>query len=230
MENLKVFSQSAYSTYGMIEKTYELATDCIVNNIEGAFVECGVAAGAQVGVMARVCKTHNDRREIHLYDSFEGIPMAGPKDTQQPGIGDITHDVNVGERELLKSSGITVHGIDQVKQNMQRWGVDSTNLIYHQGWFQDTLPGNSIDKIAILRLDGDLYESNKVCLEHLGHKVVKGGYIIIDDYSLKGAEIAVHEYIDENNLDVEFIKIYEGVPGGKNGDPNQVVPVYWKVK
>src|SRR5690606_23434766 len=153
-----------------------------------------------------------------------------PKDTQQPGIGPISHDVNVGERELLKSSGITVHGMDQVKSNMARWGVQGMNLIYHQGWFQDTLPQNNIDKIAILRLDGDLYESNKVCLEYLGHKVVKGGYIIIDDYALTGAQIAVHEYIEERKLDVDLVKIYEGVPEGKSGDQNQVVPVYWRVK
>lgn len=231
MVNLKVFSQSAYSTFGMIQKTYDIAKNCFSENIEGAFVECGVAAGAQVGVMAQVCKEHGDTaREIHLYDSFEGIPLAGPKDTQQPGIGEITHNVNVPDRDLLKSSGITVHGIQAVKNNMKRWGVDSMNLIYHQGWFQDTLPNNTIDKIAILRLDGDLYESNRVCLEHLGHKVVKGGYIIIDDYALKGAQVAVHEYIDNNNLDVDLVKIYEGVPSGKTGDPNQVVPVYWRVK
>lgn len=230
MVNLKIFSQNAYSTFGMIQKTYDIARSCYSENIQGAFVECGVAAGAQVGVMAQVCKEHGDnKREIHLYDSFEGIPLAGPKDTQQPGIGPINHDVNVSERELLKSSGITVHGIDAVKSNMKRWGVHGMNLNYHKGWFQDTLPGNTIGDIAILRLDGDLYESNRVCLEHLGHKVVKGGYIIIDDYALKGAQVAVHEYIEQNNLDVELIKIYEGVPGGKNGNPNQVVPVYWKV-
>ena len=230
MVDLSKFSGSAYSTHGMIEKTYDIAMSCIKEKIEGSFVECGVAAGAQVGVMAYVCKEHNDQREIHLYDSFEGIPLAGPKDTQQPGIGPISHDVNVGERELLKSSGITVHGMDQVKSNMARWGVQGMNLIYHQGWFQDTLPQNNIDKIAILRLDGDLYESNKVCLEYLGHKVVKGGYIIIDDYALTGAQIAVHEYIEERKLDVDLVKIYEGVPEGKSGDQNQVVPVYWRVK
>jgi O-methyltransferase len=230
MINLKTFSQSAYSTYGMIEKTYEISKACLTSGIDGAFVECGVAAGAQVGVMAYMCKLYNDQREIHLYDSFEGIPLAGPKDTQQPGIGPITHDVNVSERELLKSSGITVHGIQQVKDNMKRWGVDNMNLVYHKGWFQDTLPNNTIDKIAILRLDGDLYESNKVCLEYLGHKVVKGGYIIIDDYSLVGAQVAVHEYIDKNKLDVELIKIYDGVHGGNTGDENQVFPVYWIVK
>src|SRR5690606_17803247 len=117
MVDLSKFSGSAYSTHGMIEKTYDIAMSCIKEKIEGSFVECGVAAGAQVGVMAYVCKEHNDQREIHLYDSFEGIPLAGPKDTQQPGIGPISHDVNVGERELLKSSGITVHGMDQVKSN-----------------------------------------------------------------------------------------------------------------
>lgn len=228
--DLRRFSRVAYSTYGMILKTYELTVDVIKHNVPGALVECGVAAGAQIGVMAHVCKEMDPDREIHLFDSFEGIPLAGPKDEEQPGIGKITHNVNVSSEELLVSSGITVCSLEEVKKNIDRWGFSKMNIHYHKGWFQHTVPNNKIDKIAILRLDGDLYESTKVCLDHLGNKVQKGGFIIVDDYALAGARKAVLEYFAENNLEYELVNIYEGVEGGKNDDPNQLAPVYWQVR
>ena len=77
-------------------------------------------------------------------------------------------------------------------------GYNKENIIYHQGWFQDTLPSDAgmIDKIAILRLDGDWYESIKVCLEYLYDKVQKGGIIVIDDYGYyDGCTKAVDEFL-----------------------------------
>lgn len=193
---LKEFSLSAYSNLETILNTYLLSLEAL--SIDGDFVECGVAAGAQVATMSYACQQYNINKTIHLYDSFEGIPLASKDDTEQPGIGKITHNIDVDNKDLLISSGITVHSIDNVKSNMKKWGINDKNFKYIKGWFQNTLPNNNIEKISLLRLDGDLYESTKVCLEYLYPKVVSGGYIIIDDYGLSGCKKVVHEYFGES--------------------------------
>jgi len=216
------FAAAAYSTVPTLYNSFQIAGYCIQNNIEGDFVECGVAAGAQVAAMAYAGQLLNKPRVIHLFDSFEGIPLAGPNDTQQPGVGPITHNTNVKNlNDLLVSSGITCHSLESVKANMKQWGIDESWLIYYKGWFQYTFPlsAHKINKISFLRLDGDLYESTKICLEYFYPKVVTGGFVVIDDYSsLTGCRKAVDEYLKKNNLHPKITLVENG--GG---------PVYWQV-
>ncbi len=223
LEKLHLIVQSAYSTFPTICNSYELSVECIKNNIPGDFVECGVAAGAQVGAMALACQQLKSNKKIHLFDSFEGIPLASANDTQQPGVGDITHNTNVAHvNDLLVTSGISAHSLEEVKYNINRWGFDPEYFIYYKGWFQYTLPAaaKKIKAISFLRLDGDLYESTKVCLEYLYPKISKGGYIVIDDFgSLVGCQRAVREYLADHNLNPTIIQI----PGGLG-------PVYWRVE
>lgn len=213
----------AYSTWETLYNTFEIAASCIQEGILGDFVECGVATGAQVAQMALAGQFIGAPRIIHLFDSFEGIPLAGPNDDHQPGIvGPIKHNTQVADlNELLISSGISAHTLESVKEHMQRNGIDQSYLRYHKGWFQYILPkiAPTIDQIACLRLDGDLYESTKVCLEYLYPKVVKGGFVIIDDYGLTGCRKAVHEYLEKHNLHVDIIPIKGGFG-----------PVYWRVQ
>lgn len=229
-KKLEKIAPIAYSTKETIQNTFAISLECIKNNIEGDFVECGVAGGAQIAAMALASQKLNAKKRIHLFDSFEGIPLAGPNDTAQPGVGDIEHSVNVKQLDDLLISSNLIYSklgnaacstVDQVQNNMRRLGVDEKNLIYYKGWFQHVLPidANKIEKISFLRLDGDLYESTKICLEYLYPKISKGGYIVIDDYtSLEGCKKAVHEYLQKNNLTPNIIP----VPGGLG-------PVYWKV-
>src|SRR5476649_1898521 len=105
---------------------------------------------------------------------------------------------------------------------MIHWQIDPSHFVYHKGWFQNTIPvkAGAIRSISFLRLDGDLYESTKVCLEYLYPKMSKGGYIVIDDFgSLEGCKKAVLEYLAEYDLNPTIIEI----PGGQG-------PVYWQVK
>ena len=222
LDKLNSFAQSAYSTRPTLYNSYQLSVECIKNKIPGDFVECGVAIGAQVAAMAYACQQFNAEKRIHLFDSFEGIPLASNNDTQQPGIGAITHNVNVASLDdLLVSSGITAHSIGQVKGMMTHWGIHAHRLVYHQGWFQNTLPVDikNIEQISLLRLDGDLYESTKVCLEYLYPKISKGGYIIIDDFgTLDGCRKAVLEYLAQHNISPRIVPISGGLG-----------PVYWQI-
>jgi len=125
-------------------------------------------------------------RRVHLFDSFEGIPVAGEQDEELKG----------------KPAGISACSAEDVRSNMLRWKIDPDLLVFHIGLFADTVPASvnrslpawqTIERIAFLRLDGDLYRSTKVCMEHLYPKLSRGGWMCVDDYNLGGARQAVHE-------------------------------------
>lgn len=153
----------------------------ISEGVPGDFVECGVFAGSQVAAMAKaLVDTGATDKRIHLFDSFEGIPAGGPRD-----------------REWIHPAGTSAASIEQVRSNMNEWAVPAELLVYHPGMFAQTVPVSGISQIALLRLDGDLYESTKVCIENLYPLVVRDGWIIADDYGLSGCRDAVEPFLEE---------------------------------
>lgn len=192
----------AYSTRETIENT-KFFTDYVLDaRIPGTFVECGVAAGAQIGAMqSRIIARAGDKRWMYGFDSFEGIPLASAEDDQQPGIpGPKPYIPYTDKRQLLKSSGITVHAREHVQKLLDLWFPGKwDNIVLVKGWFQDTLPLYSsilkrLGGIALLRLDGDLYESTKVSLDHLFPLLAPEGILIVDDWDLTGCRKACEEY------------------------------------
>lgn len=184
-KNISNHIEPNYSTWQTIELTYQCAKYCIDNNIEGDFVECGVASGNNLAAMAKA------GRHAYGFDSFEGIPWAGAKDDQQPGIG----KKNKEKEGILESSGITVHSAEDVQSNFERWGLENYHLF--KGWFQVTVPlWDAPNGIAVLRLDGDLYDSTLVCLEYLYPQLTEGGILIIDDWNLAGCRRAFYDYFE----------------------------------
>jgi len=83
---------------------------------------------------------------------------------------------------------------------MREWCIDPEILVYHPGWFADTIPTAEIGEIALLRLDGDLYESTRICVEHLYPKLSVGGWVIVDDWNLDGARKAVQELLEPQHV------------------------------
>jgi len=195
---LENIMQLAYSMKTTIFDTIKCTKYCESENIKGAFVECGLANGSQLALMA----LNSNDRLIYGLDSFEGVPLAGSKDTSQPGIGKITHDTS---GNLLVSSGQAVCSLQQVEYNFVKWGIDLSNVTFIKGWFQHTLPDNDIGDIAMLRLDGDLYDSTRVCLEYLYPKLVSGGVLIIDDWGLPGCKLACDEYLDYSDFKTDYM-------------------------
>jgi hypothetical protein len=190
--------------------TARLACRMIERGILGDFVECGVYKGVHPAVMAHVIQEMepaSDRR-VWLYDSFQGIPEAGPNDQQWPGLGEEPGRVKSG---ALKTTDVAACSLSHVRSNMSRWGVRDRRLVYREGWFQHTVGLDRPPRIALLRLDGDLYESTKVCLEALYPVLMPGGVLIIDDYPLPGCRQAVDEYFDRK---VQFQQVlgYEDGP------------------
>lgn len=222
-EKLDLIHSCAFSTNEALYNTYQLSVECIKKDIPGDLVECGVAAGAHPAAMALACQQLEVARKIHLFDSFQGIPLASPNDDVQPGIGTKPAVALAAQKQedFLVSSGICCFSVDQVKRHMTELGINQTNLIYHPGWFQYIIPTDHalIKQIAVLRLSGSLYESTKVCLKYLYSKVSKGGYVIAADYGSFGCKKAIHEYLGDHHLRPVIISI-----DGGNG------AAYWQVK
>lgn len=192
LDNLyKIYEK--YSDYTMIPK-YTFVENLKLckrfHNIEGCIVECGVWRGGMSAAISEVMGL----RQYYLFDSFEGLPEAKEIDGeaaikwQSDKEGPLYHDNCKAE-------------IDYATQAMADSGAKNYQLI--KGWFSDTLPEFSLnnEKIAILRLDGDWYESTMECLTFLYPKVSKGGIIILDDYySWDGCSKAVHDYLSTHKL------------------------------
>lgn len=182
--------QYCYANVTTCENTIAMTNYVLDNNIQGDFIECGVAAGGQICLMKKTLGHKGQTRNIVAFDSFEGIPYGlEGKDTEQAGIGWIP-DMD----GRLVSTGITVHPIENCKNNIVNATGNLHNIEFVEGWFQDTLPKYKPKDIALLRLDGDLYASTMVCLKYLFKSVVKGGVVIVDDYGLTGCKLACDEY------------------------------------
>lgn len=197
------YYDSAYSTRNTVENTKHYTADVLRRNVPGALVECGVGSGAQLGAMFDVGRL---QRWIYGFDSFEGIPLASRDDDVQPGIGANPNVAYSDPSELLKSSGVTVHSEQVVRRNLNKWaGGEANSVVLVKGWFQSTLGPyrevfQKIGGIALLRLDGDLYESTKVSLEQLFPLLNDGGILIVDDWNLTGCQKACREYFQSHSV------------------------------
>ena len=194
---LESIGSPAMSSFERIATLWQQVRYLDENAIEGSLVECGVWKGASVALMALAHqKAHpKPKRHLHLFDSFEGLPE--PK-SEVDGVDAIFYSSQRASGQL-QAIGKCVGTLDENKALLQGRLKYPSNLIeYHVGWFEKTMPKEAplAAPIALLRLDGDWYESTKVCLEHLYPHVVKGGVIVIDDYGhWEGCRRAVDEFI-----------------------------------
>jgi hypothetical protein len=189
----------------------------IQNNIEGDFVECGVWKGGSAMLMAKsLLEAKTTDRLIYLYDTFEGMSEPSEKDVSFFG---------KKAKSLLQQQSIEVQhsvwcysAIDEVKSNLIKVGYPEDNFIFVQGKVEDTIPKVLPQKIALLRLDTDWYESTKHELTHLYPLLVEGGILIIDDYGhWLGCKKAVDEFIQEKKLKLYLNRIdYTGRIAVKN--------------
>lgn len=169
--------------------------DVLKNNVEGDFIETGAWRGGVTIFMRALLKDHGvTDRNVWVADSFEGLPAPKTK-------GD---GYDLSEVQILKVS------IEQVKDNFMKFGLLDDQVKFLKGWFCDTLPNAPIQKLAILRLDGDMYSSTMDALKNLYPKVSKGGYVIVDDYySWPSCQQAVTDYLQANNIKADIKAIDE---------------------
>lgn len=194
MKLLKIVAPYTKAGYPRMSSLYNLATEIEEKKIEGSFVECGTWKGGCCAIMGGIAKKYGSKRKTYYIDSFEGMPE---KASEKDGKG--TERI---QGDTLKAS------TDDVKELIfDKLDLNKEKNILVKGWFQDTLPKvkNDIGKIAILRMDADWYEATIFCLRELYDQIADGGYIIFDDYGTwEGCKKAVHEFVEERKLDVEF--------------------------
>jgi hypothetical protein len=162
----------------------------ITNGVAGDLIETGVWRGGATIFMRAVLKAYGvTDRCVWVADSFEGLPR--PDICKYPNdVGDTLHEA----RELAVS-------LEQVKENFDRYGLLDDQVRFLKGWFRDTLPVAPIERLAVLRLDGDMYESTMDALVNLYPKLAKGGYVIVDDYgAIPACRQAVQDYRSSNGI------------------------------
>lgn len=165
-----------------------LLENIVADNIPGDVVETGVWRGGSMILASALLDQLGDReRRIWCCDSFEGMP--------KPTTGAFIGSEDLSDFDYLAAS------VEDVKANFERFGVLTERVRFLKGWFKDTLPNADIGQISLLRLDGDLYGSTRDALAVLGHKVSRGGYVIVDDYGgWPGCRQAVTEYRDQHGI------------------------------
>jgi O-methyltransferase len=173
--------------------------ETVINeDVPGDLIETGVWRGGATIFMRGVLRAHGDTtRTVWAADSFEGLPA--PDASRYPADeGDTFYKVN----------GLAV-GVEQVKHNFERYGLLDDQVQFLVGWFKDTLPTAPIEQLAVMRLDGDLYESTWQAIEALYPKLSPGGFCIVDDYGdlVAQCQRAIHDYRDAHGITDEIIDI-----------------------
>ena len=206
-------------TMTSIERMYALykAIEYIINSkIEGDIVECGVWKGGSLMLSAyTLLKIGETGRKIYLYDTYKGMSAPTDRDVM---LANKYPAQKVWEKYQDEDHNKWCYvSVEEVKTNMFSTGYPRENLIFIQGKVEDTLPKITPEKISLLRLDTDWYESTYQELLHLFPKLSKGGTIIIDDYGhWKGVREAVDDYFKEKGIKILLNRIDEtGVIGIK---------------
>lgn len=200
---LNIIKDYTHVNYARLKFLWDISEKCAENGIPGAFVETGVWRGGCAGILSYISKKYGYKHPLYFFDSFEGLPHPTDKDGKDAKkFANNQTSSNLASTQKLKAEDRFIKELLFEKLNVNRSAV---KII--KGWFQDTLPiyRNKIGKIAILRLDGDWYESTKVALDNLYDLVVPGGYVVIDDYFYwDGCKKAVDEHIKNKKLNVNL--------------------------
>jgi O-methyltransferase len=175
----------------------ECVTDIIRSNVPGDLIETGVWRGGACIFMRAVLEAYGDSsRTVWVADSFQGLPPPNPE----------RYPADTGDR-LFEEPFLRV-SVEQVKANFGKYGLLDDQVRFLVGWFKDTLPKAPVDRIAVMRLDGDLYESTMDALRALYPKLSVGGYVIIDDYgAMTSCRAAVDEFRHEMGISDEMKRI-----------------------
>ncbi len=188
-----------------LENVRSLTESVLGNQVPGDLIETGVWRGGACILMRAVLDAYRvTDRTVWVADSFEGLP-APDEDRFPADKGDTFHTY----ADLAVS-------LEQVQSNFGKYGLLDEQVRFLKGWFKDTLPSAPIERLALLRLDGDMYESTMVALEHLYPKLSVGGYVIVDDYQVVPAcRQAVTDYVNAQG----FVPTIEEIDG---------VGVFWR--
>ncbi len=205
-----VFAQTMIGT-ARLDSLEACVEDVLRRHVPGDLIEAGVWRGGASIFMRGLLKARGAAdRKVFLCDSFAGLPPADPS---------VEADVEGEQWHKLKHLSVS---LEDVRANFARYNLLDDNVRFVQGWFKDTLPELRGHVWALIRLDGDMYESTMDALTHLYPGLAPGGYLVIDDYMIDACRQAVHDYrkahaIDEPIQTIDWTGAYwqRTAPAGK---------------
>lgn len=178
----------------------ELVERVLLEKVPGDLLEAGVWRGGACIFMRAILKAYGETgRHVWAADSFQGLPEPDP--AKYPAdAGQVFHRY----KELAVS-------LEQVRDNFAKYGLLDDQVGFLRGWFKDTLPNAPIERLALLRIDGDLYESISDALRGLYDRVSQGGFVVIDDYhAVEPCRKATDEFRAERGI-TDAIEEIDGV-------------------
>jgi hypothetical protein len=193
------------ATEADIRFTAQKALDVIEQGVPGVFVECGVwRGGCSAAMLLAQQAQHGDvLRKVYLLDSFEGLPA--PKERDGPFA-----------RAWYDQGDKADVAVEEVSASIASFGLAPEKWELVPGWFDSTVPVLAErllgEQIALLRLDGDWYDSTAVCLEHLVAIVPDGGVVILDDYYVfDGCARATHDFLSRHDAPYRICPVPQGL-------------------
>jgi O-methyltransferase len=170
----------------LMDHLHECLETVIRERVPGDVIETGVWRGGATIFMRAVLQVHGDPRNVWVADSFEGLP--------KPNAGKYPQD----RGDALWSQSYLAVSLDEVKANFRKYNLLDSQVKFLKGFFSETLPSAPIGSLALMRLDGDMYESTIVALRSLYPKLSRGGFVIVDDFGMIPAcDEAVHDFRKE---------------------------------
>jgi O-methyltransferase len=200
----------AYTMIGLqrLDNLQRLVEDVLASHVRGDLIECGAWRGGATIFMRSILKAHHVAdRKVWVADSFEGLPPPTPG-LYPADKGDYLH--------MFSALAVSVA---EVQDHFASYGLLDSQVVFVKGLFKDALPKAKIERLAVLRVDGDMYESTMDALTILYDKVSVGGYVIVDDAgALESCRKAVEDFRSERHITAELKTIdWTGVYWQKQG-------------
>jgi O-methyltransferase len=204
----------AHTMIGMrrLDNIQELVTTVLASGTPGDLIETGVWRGGSTIFMRGILKAHGvTDRLVWVADSFEGFPRtkeqgASARSYTSPELVEFRDETPEDAPELRAVMAGT--SLEEVRDHFDRYGLLDDQVRFLRGWFRDTLPSAPIERLALLRLDGDLYDSTYDALAALYPRLSVGGFTIVDDYGIfVECREAVHDYFDTTGIEADIRRI-----------------------
>ncbi len=179
-----------------LDNIHECLDTIVRDDIPGDLIETGVWKGGATIFMRGFLAAHNlQNRVVWVADSFEGLPPP-------------SHERDQGWNLSKEVFQYLCVSMEEVQELFARYDLLDDRVRFIKGWFSDSLPKAPVERLALLRLDGDLYESTMDALNNLYPKLSPGGFVIVDDYNaLPQCKEAVHDFRGRHLVEDEILPI-----------------------
>lgn len=194
-----------------LDNIQALLQDILQHQVPGDLIETGVWRGGGTIFMRGLLKVYGVRdRRVWVADSFEWFPRpdqegVSSRTFSSPELANIRKGPPAAHVQMILDQLKQRTSYEAVRENFARYGLLDDQVQFLPGWFHETLPSAPIERLALLRLDGDLYDSTYDAIKALYPRLSSGGYVIVDDYGVFiECRQAIHDYLDAIGTQVEL--------------------------